>query len=74
MKNMLDDDKHEQARYALFKKCEVLAGHNEAISGYAVAFVLFDVVGQLAELNKNFGSLNALIVDLIMAMPDKDPE
>jgi hypothetical protein len=36
--------------------------------------VLFDVVGQLVELNKSFGSLNALIGDLIMAMPDKDPE
>ena len=72
MKNMLDSDEHERARYELFQRCEAFITHNETMSGYAVAFVLFDVVGQLSELNKKLDSLNYLVGNLCECMPDKD--
>jgi hypothetical protein len=62
--SLLESEEHEKARYELFKTCERLSTHNAAMEGYAVAFVLFDVVHQLAEINKNLTSLRLVVSSL----------
>jgi hypothetical protein len=65
--SLLETYEHETARYDLLKKCEELA---EKDGRYAVAFVLFDVVGQLVELKKSLSSLSSACSEIGGAIAD----
>jgi hypothetical protein len=51
----------EEQRYELFMLCGAKAATDP---GNAVAFVLFDVVNQLAELNRNLSGIRTAIGDI----------
>jgi phosphatidylglycerophosphatase A len=73
--SLLASDEREVQRYELFKLCGTLATHpNEIGGGYAIAFVLFDVVGQLAELNRNLSGIRSVIDDIVSAIDAKSVE
>jgi len=69
----LDEVEREEQRYELFKLVGELAtqrGHPQAGS-YAIAFVLWDVLGQLVEVNKNLKETRAAIEQVSLSIDIK---
>lgn len=67
MTDLLETDEHEVIRFELLKKVEAMATTD---AGYAIAFILWDVVGQLVDLNKRLRAIEISLDDICEKIPE----
>jgi hypothetical protein len=68
---MLDDDEREIQRARLFRMVGNLAGNSGADSAtYAIAFVLWDAVGQLVDIKQALREINETLHDIGRNFPE----